>query len=222
VVDEDDGRRHSKAQVPVLIDDPVERAKREIENGFAQFHEVEEIVEEWRDPERKPFRLRPSQIFTLHRRALDGISLFAGNTRPGPVEIQKSKHIPPGAHLIHSLLEEMCDHVNEHFETAAPLYLASYVMWRLNMWRLNWIHPFDDGNGRTSRAVSYLVLCARLGMGPLPGKRTIPDQIVENREPYFDAIEEADEAWKDGGILLTKMETLLGRLLINQLNSASL
>jgi len=89
-------------------------------------------------------------------------------------------------------------------------------------WRLNWIHPFDDGNGRTSRAVSYLVLCARLGMGPLPGKRTIPDQIVENRDPYFEAIEEADEAWKEGRVVLTKMEALLARLLINQLNSAPL
>jgi Fic family protein len=217
VADEGDGRRHSKAQVPVLIQDPVERAKREVENGFAQFHEVEEIVEQWRDPDRKPFRLRPSQIFTLHRKALEGISLFAGNARPGSVEIAKSKHTPPGAHLVHNLLEEMCDHINEHFETATPLYLASYAMWRLN-----WIHPFDDGNGRTSRAVSYLILCARLGMGPLPGKRTIPDQIVENRDPYFEAIEEADEAWKEGRIVLTKMQALLARLLIDQLNSAAL
>jgi len=153
----------------------------------------------------------------LHRKALEGISLFAGNARPGPVEIQKSKHTPPGAHLVHNLLEEMCDHINQYFETETPLYLAAYAMWRLN-----WIHPFDDGNGRTSRAVSYLVLCARLGMGPLPGKRTIPDQIVENRDPYFEAIEEADEAWKDGQIVLTKMQALLARLLVDQLNSATL
>jgi hypothetical protein len=217
MADQDDGRRHSKAQVPVLISDPIERAKREIENGFAQLHEVEEIVEFWRHPDRKPFRLRPSQVFTLHRKALDGISLFAGNARPGPVSIEKSRHTPPGAHLVHSLIEDMCDHINEQFVRATPLYLASYVMWRLN-----WIHPFDDGNGRTSRAVSYMVLCARLGMGPLPGKRTIPDQIVENRDPYFEAIEEADEAWKEGTILLGKMEALLGGLLINQLNSAQL
>jgi Fic family protein len=215
MTEDGEGRRHSKALVPVLIDDPIERAKREIENGFAQLREVEDIVEEWRHPDRKPFRLRPSQIFTLHRKALDGISIFAGNARPGTVEIEKSAHTPPGAHLVHNLIEEMCDYVNDQFDRQTPLYLASYVMWRLN-----WIHPFDDGNGRTSRAASYLVLCARLGMGPLPGKWTIPDQIVRNREPYFEAIEQADEGWKADNIVLTKMEALLGRLLINQLNSA--
>lgn len=214
-VNEDNGRRHSKALVPVLITDPVIRAKREIENGFAQLAAVEDMVEFWRDPERKPFRLRPSQVFTLHRYALDGISAFAGNTRPGPVEIQHSKHVPPGAHLVHELIEEMCDYVNAHFETASPLHLASYVMWRLN-----WIHPFDDGNGRTSRAISYLVLCCRLGMGALPGSRTIPDLIVENRLPYFEAIESADAAWKENRIAVDVMEALLGRLLIDQLNSS--
>jgi Fic family protein len=183
---EEGERRHSKASVPVLITDSIARAKREIENGFAQLAAAEEMVEYWRDPERRPFRLRPSHVFSLHRYALDGISAFAGNARPGPVEIEKSKHVPPGAHLVHELIEEMCDYVNDHFERSSPLHLASYVMWRLN-----WIHPFDDGNGRTSRAISYLVLCCRLGMGPLPGTRTIPDLIVENRTPYFDAIEAA-------------------------------
>jgi hypothetical protein len=175
---EESERRHSKASVPVLITDPIARAKREIENGFAQLAAAEEMVEYWRDPERRPFRLRPSHVFSLHRYALDGISAFAGNARPGPVEIEKSKHVPPGAHLVHELIEEMCDYVNDQFERSSPLHLAAYVMWRLN-----WIHPFDDGNGRTSRAISYLVLCCRLGMGPLPGMRTIPDLIVEHGRP---------------------------------------
>ncbi len=215
-MEQDDGRRHSKALVPVLISDPVERAKREVENGFAQLMAVEEMVAYWCDPERRPFRLRPSHIFDLHRRALDGISLFAGNARPGPVEIQKSKHVPPGAHLVHEHLEDMCDYVNEHFVSAQPLHLSAYVMWRLN-----WIHPFDDGNGRTARAASYLVLCVRLGLR-LPGTKTIPDYIVDNRDPYFEAIEQADEACRHDRLDVTAMESLLGGLLLQQLNSTAL
>ncbi|MBM3491605.1 MAG: Fic family protein, partial [Alphaproteobacteria bacterium] len=27
----------------------------------------------------------------------------------------------------------------------------------------NWIHPFDDGNGRTARALCHFVMCVRMG-----------------------------------------------------------
>jgi hypothetical protein len=51
----------------------------------------------------------------------------------------------------------------------------------------------------------------------LRGARTIPDQIVENRKPYFDALEAADAAWKNGVLDTSLMESLLERLLAIQL-----
>ncbi len=109
------------------------------------------------------------------------------------------------------LVEDMCDYVNDHWEISTPIHLAAYVMWRLN-----WIHPFADGNGRTSRIVSYVVLSIRAG-ALLPGTPTIPDQIVDNRKPYFDALDAADLAFGDGKIDVSRMEELLGSLLANQL-----
>jgi Fic family protein len=82
--------------------------------------------------------------------------------------------------------------------------------------RLNWIHPFRDGNGRTSRAVSYLVLCARLGMR-LPGTKTIPERIAGNKQPYYDALDSADAAWKAGRLDVSAMELLLSDNLAAQL-----
>lgn len=79
--------------------------------------------------------------------------------------------------------------MNDKWTVKSPIHLAAYVMWRLN-----WIHPFTDGNGRTSRALSYLVLCIRLKM-LLPGRTTIPEQIEKDRTPYYKALEAADEAW---------------------------
>jgi Fic family protein len=206
------GRRDSKAVIPPLIVDPDARAAREVENGFRQLKKVEDAIEYYRDAER-PFRLRPSLILALHREALDGISLFAGNTRPGPVEIENSKHVPPPAFLVQELIEDMCDYVNANWEARSAIHLAAYVMWRLN-----WIHPFDDGNGRTSRAVSYLILCLKLG-GYLPGLKTIPDYIVDRRGPYYDAIEAADQAAKEDRVDVTVMEALLDQLLQQQLDS---
>jgi Fic family protein len=137
--------------------------------------------------------------------------MFAGNFRPAGVEIKGSKHEPPGAHLVPELIEEMSDYVNEHWINATPIHLGAYIMWRLN-----WIHPFADGNGRTSRILSYVVLSIRAG-AVLPGTPTIPDQIVDNRNPYFDALDAADSAWRNGVVDLSKMEELLGSLLAQQL-----
>ncbi|MGH6682374.1 MAG: Fic family protein, partial [Pseudolabrys sp.] len=64
--------------------------------------------------------------------------------------------------------------------------------------------------------VSYVVLSIRAGY-VLPGSPTIPDQIVDNRQPYFDALDAADAVWKTGKIDVSKMEKLLGNLLAHQL-----
>lgn len=106
----------------------------------------------------------------------------------------------------------MCDYVNGNWGKS-PLHLAAYVMWRLN-----WIHPFSGGNGRTSRAISYLVLCARLGYR-LVGTKTIPEQIVASRQPHYSALDAADAAYVDGKIDVTAMEGLLGQMRAVQLSS---
>jgi Fic family protein len=207
-----DEDRHSKPLEIELITDPEAKARQEAKNGIRQFDEVIEQINYWLQPER-PFKLRISAILSLHRRALEGISPFAGVFRPGGIEIQGSKHEPPGAHLVPELLEQMCDYVNEHWATSSALHLAAYILWRMN-----WIHPFVDGNGRTSRVVSYLVLCTRLGY-VLPGTRTIPEQISKNKDPYYKALEAADKANASGKLDLAEMEQLLESLLAGQLVS---
>lgn len=203
--------RHSKAHQPDLVTDPDEKAALEARNGLRQFDATIELIEAAIKSER-PFKLRPSTILGLHRLALEGISSFAGNFRPAGIEIAGSAHQPVGAHLVPEKIEELCDYVNDNWAAKSAIHLAAYVMWRLN-----WIHPFDDGNGRTSRAVSYLVLCARLGMH-LPGTNTIPEQIANEKAPYYSALESADRAFKDADTIdLSDLEKLLSGLLANQL-----
>jgi len=124
------------------------------------------------------FSLTPEILRELHRLAIQDIYTCAGRFRNGPVQLSDGRHTPPPHEEILTLVEEMCRYVNEG-NNKSPVHLAAYLMWRHN-----WIHPFFGGNGRTSRAVSYLVLCAKLGY-VLPGERTITDQIVGNRQPYI-------------------------------------
>lgn len=213
------GDRKSRAAEPELIADPRQRAEKEAENGLRQFDEVLTIVEHFRDTKR-PFKLRVSTILGLQRTALQGISVFAGLTRPANIEITGSKHTPPAAYLVPELLEEMCDYVNDNWDRAAALHLSAYVMWRLN-----WIHPFVDGNGRTSRAISYLVLCAKLGY-QLPGTNTIPEQISTDKRPYYNALEIADGRWEktlavDVGALEGLLEGYLSAQLLSVVEQAS-
>lgn len=166
----------------------------------------------------RQFKLRPSTLLDLNRCAIDGLTAYAGVWRPAGIAIGESKHTPPGGHLVPELIEEMCDYVNDNWDKTSAVHLSALVMWRLN-----WIHPFTDGNGRTSRAASYVVLCAKAG-SLLPGSETIPEQIVANRRPYYEALEAADAVYdsekKFSRKTVEKMENLLGAMLAKQLRGA--
>lgn len=111
-------------------------------------------------------------------------------------------------------MEEMCDWINDRWTKASPITLSAYVMWRLN-----WIHPFDDGNSRTSRATAYLVLCAA-SRHRFPGRLTIPELIAANKAPYYDALERIDHSEKSGRVDLGPMEALVEDYLAKQLADA--
>lgn len=132
------------------------------------------------------------------------------------MKINKSKHVPPDGHLVAALVEDLCDYVNDNWDKSNAIHLSAVVMWRLN-----WIHPFTEGNGRTSRAASYLVLCAKEKL-LLPGGYSIPEQIVENRTPYYSALEDGDKNFNQNGEVLASdvvpaMEDLLSGMLAKQL-----
>jgi Fic family protein len=202
--------RRSEALEVELVADPEERARQEAKNGLRQFDDVIKQIEFSLQPER-PFKLRPSALLALNRTAIEGLNRYAGNYRPTEIEIKGSKHKPPTAYRVPELIEEFCDYINENW-ARSPVHLASYALWKLN-----WIHPFMDGNGRTSRAISFVILCVRLGYR-IPGSNTIPEQISRDKTPYYEALELADQAYeKEKKVDVSAMETLLGKLLANQL-----
>lgn len=188
--------------------DPDEVALIEARNGLRQVDEIRRLVA---DSLGKPFKLRISQLLRLNRVAIEGLDPLAGVFRPDEMEISYSRHNPPPPDAVAGYVEDMCDYVNENFSTSTPVHLAAYLLWRIN-----WIHPFNDGNGRTARATSYAVLCIRLGY-ELPGTRTIPEQIAENKQPYYKALEAADDAYKERRSDVSELEALLEAALAKQL-----
>ncbi len=202
--------RHSKAAAQDLVTDPAERARLEALNGLKQFDLVLETIAASTKPGAR-FRLKPSMILAIQAEALSGLSTAAGQWRNVSMRIEGSKHEPPPHRDVPALIEDLCDYVNDNWEASSPVHLAAYVMWRIN-----WIHPFEDGNGRTSRALSYLVLSIRLGY-VLPGTKTIPDQISASKNPYYEALEKADKANDGGRLDVGALEDLISATLAAQL-----
>jgi hypothetical protein len=131
-------RRDSRALDSELITDPQAKAAAEASNGFRQYDAAIGTIQ--KALEHGSFKLRPSLILGLQRDALVGIGSYAGNYRPGGVAIEGSKHEPVGAHLVLELIEDMCDYVNDNWETSTPIHLAAYLMWRLN-WIIHLTYP---------------------------------------------------------------------------------
>ena len=133
---------------------------------------VEEIVQ-MKEP------LSEWQIKNLHRLVLKGIhDEYAGAYRKEQVFISGATHRPPAHYLIEEKMEQMMNwYLNEGIhlhpvERGAMLH-AIFVG----------IHPFIDGNGRTSRLLLNLEVMKN-GFPPVIIK-------VENRLGYYEALDKA-------------------------------
>ena len=148
--------RHSEAEDAALLSDPDEIARREAENGLRQFTLALDIIRTHVKDTERPFKFRAGPIMQLHQAALEGLHRLAGTYRNTPVKIHGSLHQPPEPAFVADEVQAMCEYVNDNWSKSA-VHLAAYVLWKMN-----WIHPFADGNGRTARAVSYVVLTSSL------------------------------------------------------------
>ncbi|HEV7409436.1 MAG TPA: Fic family protein [Bradyrhizobium sp.] len=204
--------RHTSTEQVDLISDPEEKARREAENGIRQTELALEMIRAFVKEKEQPFRLRQGFLMQLHSVALEGIHMFAGTYRNGVATIHGSKHDPVPAFRVADEVADMCEYVNQYWADKSAIHLAAYILWRLN-----WIHPFADGNGRTARAISYVVLSIRAN-SLYPGTNSIPDQISTDKNPYYDALELADEAWKaTGQVDVSALEKMLSQMLATQL-----
>lgn len=190
---------------------PEEIVPLEARNGLLQF----DAVRAWARATfgaANPYRLEIGTLLELHRLATQDIYADAGHFRDGPVSISGTEHEPPPHAEVPAHVDGMIAYINDNW-SAKPVHLCAYLMWRCN-----WIHPFFDGNGRTTRALSYLIFLIRLGYEP-GGTPTFVDMIADDKSPYYSALDDADAAWKQSRLDVSSMETLVGTLLARQLVS---
>jgi Fic family protein len=153
-------------------------------------------------------------LWALNYAAVANIAQFGGRFREEPVYV--GSHIPPRFEEVPHLMDLFFSFIHENWTVKGlgdhPTALAAYALWRLN-----WIHPFVEGNGRTARAACYYLICMKYG-ALLPGRKIVPERIRENRQPYYDALKAADLAWHEGHLDVSVMADYLEGLLLGQLS----
>lgn len=78
---------------------------------------------------------------------------YAGTYRNLPVEISGSEFKPPQPYLVQPQMEQLFNWYNENKNKLHPVEMAALFHFKLVS-----IHPFIDGNGRTSRLIMNFIL----------------------------------------------------------------
>ena len=193
-------------------DHPAYRAL-EVANGGRHYDFLQSVVET-AVTIGKPF-LSQTVIKAINYHAIACLHPYAGEYRPCAVTV--GDHDPPDHYRVNALMDDFVNEVNRYWDDLEEVSLAAHVLWRLN-----WIHPFINGNGRTARAACYFVLCVKLG-GWLPGTTILPELLrrPENRDRYVQALRHADTTEWNGDMhdSLSPMTRLLFELLQEQQSS---
>lgn len=149
-------------------------------------------------------------LWALNYAAVANIAQFGGRYREEPIYV--GNHRPPHFKDVSNHMDRFFSVIHENWTTHDhPTLLPAYALWRLN-----WIHPFVEGNGRTARAACYYLICLKQGR-LLPGRKIVPERIRENRPPYYAALQAADRAWDEGQFDVTQLADYLAGLLKAQL-----
>jgi Fic family protein len=159
------------------------------------------------------FRYSSDVMLALHASAANFLDDTPGKYRVDFVHINNSDHVPPKSDDIQKHVDAFFKLLNSNPENYDSFELAAYVLWRLT-----WIHPFSECNGRTARAYAYMVLCIKLGYF-LPGEETVLSLMSETKEECYRLLAAADKTYADdGSYMLEDLARYLKQLTLIQLD----
>lgn len=187
--------------------------KLEVSNGVRHYDFLKSIVDAAVETER-PF-LSQTVLKALNFHAIACLHPNAGMYRPCPIRVGEKEDFP--AHWqLPDLMDDFVNLVNRKWTETHPVLMAAFVLWKLNR-----IHPFINGNGRTARAACLFILCVSSG-GWLPYSPILPQKIRENRDEYVKILQTVDASDEAGALNLQPLIDFLQRLIKEQIDNSAL
>lgn len=104
----------------------------------------------------------------------------------GNLHTQKINYMPPDAYKVPSLVDDLLDWLNNSADEMYPVIIAGILHYELVR-----IHPFVDGNGRTSRLMATLILSVH--KFNINNYFTLDEYYNQDRQAYVDALNSADK-----------------------------
>ncbi len=131
-------------------------------------------------------------------------SLYPGELRKHSVSIKSSGYTPPSPLVLQNYFDKFVEFINDEYKEQYQLLMVAVAHHRFE-----YIHPFDNGNGRMGRLLNYAFLI-KLGFKVKNGRIINPSSVFyTNRDKYYDMLGIADSL-KDGDILKWCEYFLLG------------
>jgi len=116
-----------------------------------------------------------------------------GEYRKSNLLINGSNHRPPDYIKVTEYMNELIGFINKKTPRKYDLLKTAIVHHRFV-----WIHPFDNGNSRTVRLLTYAMLL-KLGAKEDAGRIWNPTAIFcDDRKSYYEALSWADEGTEEG------------------------
>lgn len=104
----------------------------------------------------------------------------------GNLHTQKINYMPPDAYKVPGLVDDLLDWLNNSADEMYPVIIAGILHYELVR-----IHPFVDGNGRTSRLIATLILSVH--KFNINNYFTLDEYYNQDRQAYVDALNSADK-----------------------------
>ncbi len=155
-----------------------------------------------------------SFIKSLNHLATLNLVSEPGEIRKDDVYIQGSDHEPPSPMDAKTLFIDFFPKLHNEWDKFDPIDLAAFILWKIN-----WIHPFEEGNGRTARAAMYYALCIKLGLW-LPGKNLILE-FMRGDSKYYELLRMTDKSHEENNLNLSPLSEYIAELLEKQLDSTN-
>jgi len=98
--------------------------------------------------------IKQDDILKVHELLMRGIDdQNAGKYRTGQVRVAGATFMPPPAGKVQPMINELLQTISENPDELRPIELAAFFHHKLV-----YIHPFLDGNGRTARLLTNVIL----------------------------------------------------------------
>ena len=165
--------------------EPTTKAEQEVLNYFNVLNHLDQYPDEL---------ITSDTILSIHKDLTKDLLRnpeYEGKFRDTPVIIgnqhtKKINYVPPNAYKVPYLVEELLDWLNNSTTGMYPVIIAGILHYELVR-----IHPFVDGNGRTSRLMATLVLS--IHKFNIDNYFTLDEYYNQDRQAYVDALHSADK-----------------------------